>query len=362
MRLKARPFRCPILPFFRLAVTAVVASGLIATGSRAFAQTDSAVRELPPYQPRPVTPPKNAPYVLPDSSIYIVGNDGMEEMLTSFNKLFTETHPGFKFKLLLKGSSTSVGGLTAGVSAFAPMGREAWPLEVRPFRQVYGYEPTDIHLGRVGYTAPGRTSPPGIYVNAKNLLAGLTVEQVARIFTTGGGKGDLTHWSQVGLTGEWANRAIHIYGPRDDGGFATATRHTKMGGLPFTRRYEALPKDSDIVKAVAEDRYGIALVGFFDSKNLPSEVKMVPLAEQEGAPYSTGSYDDVLAGKYPYAPYLHLYVNRAPGRPLDPFVKEYARLVLSREGQAIIAAQKGRAESYVPLNAKELAEELAKLE
>ena len=45
-------------------------------------------------------------------------------LLNKFNGLFTQTHPGIKFTMLLKGSSTGIGGLTAGVSAFAPMGRE----------------------------------------------------------------------------------------------------------------------------------------------------------------------------------------------------------------------------------------------
>ena len=41
--------------------------------------------------------------------------------------------------------------------------------------------------------------------------------------------------------------------------------------------------------------------------------------------------------------------------------KEYARLALSREGQAIIAALKDSEEGYVPLTAAEVAVELAKL-
>jgi len=319
--------------------------------------------DVPVYEPRPVELPKDARYVLPDGAIYVVGHHGMQDMLTEFNQLFTRTHPGFRFKMLLKGSSTGLAGLSAGISAFAPMAREARPYEeLRPFRQLYGHEPTDIHIGRVGYAGPGRRNPPAVYVNARNLLTGLTVEQVARIFTTGGGTGDLTQWSQVGLTGEWGIRAIHVYGPRDNGRFATATRNARMGGFPFTRRYEPLAEYADIIMAVAQDAYGIGLVGRFDSKRVPAEVKIVPLAAKEGPPYSAGSYADVLEAKYPYASYIHLYVNRAPGTPLDPFVKEYVRLALSREGQAIIAAQGDSADGYVPLKAGEVAQELAKVE
>jgi phosphate transport system substrate-binding protein len=326
--------------------------------------TIATAQEIPTYQPRPVALPKDAPYVLDDGSIHIVAGDDMTELLTKFNALFIRTHPDFKFKMLLKGdSSNALAGITAGVSAFAPMSREAWSLDVRPFRQIYGYTPTDIRIARVGYNAPDHTHAPGIYINSTNPLPSLTVEQVARIFTTGNSTGDLTHWNQLGVKGAWEQRTIHVYGPRDDGSFASALRDAQMGGFPFTRRYEPLPDDAEILKAVAQDPYGIALVGFFDAKVLPPQVKIVPLAWKEGATYSTGSYEDVQAGKYPFSPFLHLYVNRAPGKTLDALMKEYARLVLSKEGQAIIAEGKKNSEKgYVPLSAHEVAEELAKLE
>ena len=314
---------------------------------------------LPAYEPQPVAVPKDAPYVQPDGSIFIVGNDGMEPMLARFNELFARTHPGIKFTLLCKGSSTGIGGLTAGVSAFAPMGREAWPTEVEPFRRLFGYLPADIHIGRGGFAAPGRKNPPAVYVNAKNPLARLTVDQVARIFTTGQAGGDLTHWSQVSAGG--AERVIHPYGPRDDGGFATALRSARMNDLPFTRHYEGFAKFADVIRAVADDVNGIGLTGYFDAATVPPGVKRLALAEAADAPASLANYDEVSAGRYPFVPFIRFYVNRAPGVPLDPFIKEYARLALSREGQAIIAAMKDSEEGYVPLTAAEVAAELAKL-
>jgi phosphate transport system substrate-binding protein len=284
-------------------------------------------------------------------------------MLAKFNELFAKTHPGFKFKLLIgKSPSIPLYSLITGTSAFALIDREIWPLESRPFYQIYGYDPIAIRIGRAGYSGPARANPPAIYVSADNPLAGLTIQQVARVFTTGGGNGDLTHWGQLGLKGAWTQRVIHIYGPPDDGRLASALRHFKMDGFPFARRYERLSTCAEIIHAVAMDRYGIALAGFCDAKLLSPAVKMLPLAEQEAAPFVGSSYEEVLAGKYPFSPHLYLYFNRVPGKPLDPFVKEYARLLLSREGQAIVAAQKNTPKGYLPLNAKEVAEELTKLD
>ena len=313
------------------------------------------------YVPRAVEVPKDAGYVLRDGSIYIVGNDGMEDLLNKLNARFVQAHPGIKFTMLLKGSSTGIGGLTAGVSAFAPMGREAWPTDVSGFKEAFGYEPFDIRIGYDGYSRPKHKNPPAIYVNAKNPVAGLNLAQIARIFTSGAAGGDITHWNQLGLKGAWAHRAIHLYGPRDEGGLATSIRTTLLGKRPFARSYEAFPKLADVIAAVAADPYGIALVGFFDPTTVP-EVKMMPLAATEGAAFSLSSAAEVQAGHYPLTPHLHIYVNRAPGQPLDPFVKEYLRLVLSAEGQALIAAEKDGDEGYLPLGDDALAQELRKLE
>lgn len=317
---------------------------------------------MPAYVPQPAGVPQGAPYLMRDGSIRIVGNDGMKAMLDGFNALFARTHPGVRFTMLLEGSSTGIGGLTAGVSAFAPMGREAWPSELAGFHDFFGYQPLDVHIGYGGFSHAGHKNPPAIYVNKANPLAGLTLEQVTRIMTSGAAKGDITHWRQLGVGGKWAQHAIHVYGPADDGGLATSLRTTFMGKLPFASRYEALPKAGDVLDAVAGDMYGIALAGFADAARLNPEVRLLPLARSAGMPFADAGYEQVAAGRYPYVPYLRIYVNRAPGKPLDPFVREYLRMVLSPEGQAIIAAQKDAEDGYVPLDQAELARARALLD
>lgn len=318
--------------------------------------------ELPAYQPRPVAVPADASYLSADRSIQIIGSEATGRLLRQFNELFVRTHPGLRITLLTRGLQTvAIYGIITGVSAFALMDREMWPLETRPFRQIYGYEPTGIRISRAGYSARGRMNPPGIYVNGRNPLRGLTVDQVARVFTTGGGRGDITHWGQLGLPGEWSQRIIHLYGPPDDGSLASALRHAKMGGFPFARHYEPQPTPDRILQALADDPSGIALAGFYDASQFSARVKMLPLAEEEGKPYAGASFEEVSAGTYPFASYLLLYVNREPKKPLDPFIKEYSRLILSREGQAIIAAQKDSPGGYLSLTASEVAREVIKL-
>jgi len=320
------------------------------------AAEENAKLEAP--DPAPAVEPLPAPT---PGSVYVVGNDGMDSLLQKLNRRFAQDHPDARFTMVLKGSSTGIAGLTAGVSAFAPMGREAWPSDLSGFREAFGYPPLDIRIGYDAYTGPKRKSPPGVYVSQKNPLRELTLAQIRRIFTSGAPGGDITHWGQLGLTGKWAHRAIHLYGARDEGGFATSLRMTQLAKLPFSAHYETLPKNADIAEAVGADPFGIALVSFFDGATAPA-IRMLPVARKAGEPAALASYDEVKAGKYPLSPELHIYLNRAPGRPLDPLVAAYLQLVLSPEGQAILASEKDSDEGYVPLAPEQLAAERAKLQ
>jgi phosphate transport system substrate-binding protein len=64
-----------------------------------------------------------------------------------------------------------------------------------------------------------------------------------------------------------------------------------------------------------------------------------------------------VSGTYPLARFLYLYVNRAPGKALDPLVGEFLKLVLSREGQEVVVK-----DGYLPLTAAIVAEERRKVE
>ncbi|MEO6874895.1 MAG: substrate-binding domain-containing protein [Opitutaceae bacterium] len=314
--------------------------------------------ELPRNESAADLRPKGATYWRSDGSINIVGSAGLRELLTEFNQRFARTHPGISFTLHLDPSgATGLGGLAAGVSAFAPMDRAAWPQETRPFRQVYGYEVTDICIGRQGYAPATGLGPPVLCINARNPLAGLTVGQATRIFTRGSDEGDLTHWSQLGLTGDWGERVIHLYGPRDNGGFVSALRHSRMGGWPLSRRYEPLATTAGILQAVVDDPYAIGLIGVHEAAALPNGVRLLPLAAIAHTPFRMADGADLAAGRYPWGDFVHLYINLAPGQPLDPLVRDYLRLVLSPEGQALIAAA-----GHVPLTAPEVGGELAKFE
>jgi phosphate transport system substrate-binding protein len=85
-------------------------------------------------------------------------------------------------------------------------------------------------------------------------------------------------------------------------------------------------------------------------------VRAVPLSEKDGGKCIEATADNSYNGSYPLARFLFVYVNKAPGKPLDPLVREFARLMLSREGQEAVVK-----DGYFPIPAPVAKEELNKV-
>ena len=151
-------------------------------------------------------------------------------------------------------------------------------------------------------------------------------------------------------------RPIHTYGTPESSGYGYFMLKNKWGDRPLAPGYESFDLAAQIVKRVGEDIYGI---GFSGQGFLTPQTRLVALAGNADGPYMIGTEEEVASGRYPLDRSVDLAIRRMPGEPLDPFIKEYVRLILSREGQAIVAAE---ADGYVPLNATQVAEERAKLE
>jgi len=311
---------------------------------------------LAPYQPQPVALSPEANYVLRDGSIRIGGAEHAQVMIDGFNALFAQTHPGFKFTVQLKGTTTGLPLLTHGVTLFAPLGREVNQIELVPYSKIVGQAPVEIHVAHDSNTPGKFATSLAIYVNRANPLDRLTLAQASRIFSRSNVGGDYSAWSQLGLKGDWAKLAIHPYGTPLSSGFGDYMQKHFLAGRSFAAAYEQFSNTEEIIHRVGDDPAGIgfAAIGITDPK-----VKQVAIAERKDGEYSSGSPEDIVAGKYVFGRHLYFYVRREPGQPVDPVVKEYFRLILSREGQQIIAAEP---DGYMPLTAAEAAAELAKLD
>jgi len=280
-------------------------------------------------------------------SVNSVGSDTMNNMMTLWAETFRKFYPNVKIQVEGKGSSTAPPALIAGTSQFGPMSRQMRATEIDQFEAKYGYKPTEL---RTSYDALA------VYVNKDNPIARLSLAQVEAIFSKSrrrGYKQDITTWGQLGLTGDWANRPISLYGRNSASGtYGFFKEHTLQNG-DFKNTVKEQPGSASVVQGVTEDRYGI---GYSGIGYRTSGVKLVPLSDTETSPVSGGSYADVQSGKYPLSRFLYIYINKAPGRPMDPLVREFVKLMYSKEGQEAVVK-----DGYLPLPAKVAQMELAKV-
>jgi phosphate transport system substrate-binding protein len=276
-----------------------------------------------------------------------VGSDTMNNMMTLWAETFRQYYPSVKIQVEGKGSSTAPPALIAGTSQFGPMSRSMRAAEIDQFETKYGYKPTEL---RSSYDALA------VYVNKDNPLKQLTLAQVEGIFgktRRRGYKENIATWGQLGLTGDWANRPLSLYGRNSASGtYGFFKEHTLKNG-DYKDTVKEQPGSASVVQGVTEDRFGI---GYSGVGYRTSGVRPLALADTDKGPWSDGSYEDVRSGKYPLWRFLYIYVNKAPGKTLDPLLAEFVKLIFSKQGQEVVVK-----DGYMPLTAEECKQELAKL-
>lgn len=316
-----------------------------------------------PYQPQPATPPKDAGYVLPDGTVRIVGWDDLAGMFANLNALYTRTHPGAKFSYVPGNLMAPQHSIIFGETAFAPIGMEFSSNLNSAYRPQVKAPTYAIRIAHGAVAGEAKLSPLAFIVHPSNPVERLTPAQLLHIFTVGGRAPNIVWWKQAGVKGPAGEREIQSYGlpesdhyPSEDLGFGVYLFRDKWGLAHNARNYHMQLTYADVTKQVSEDPAGI---GITTVNRVTPGVKVIGITPGEWGTVMRGSKEDVQSGRYPFDRFVYVYVRRLPGQPVDPFVKEYLRMALSKEGQDAIAAD---AKGYLPLNAAEISAELAKLD
>ena len=196
-----------------------------------------------------------------------------------------------------------------------------------------------------------------VFVNKDNPIKCLTLAQVDAMFSKSrrwGYKEDVKSWGQLGLAGEWASRPISLYGRNSAyGTYGFFKDHTLKNG-DYKDEVKEQPGSASVVQGVTVDRFA---AGYSGIGYATAGVRAVPLAETEGGKCYEADPDNAYAGTYPLARFLYVYVNKAPGKALDPLTREFVKLVLSKEGQEVVVK-----DGYFPIPASIAKEELGKIE
>ncbi len=281
-------------------------------------------------------------------NISSVGSDTLANLMTLWAEEFKRVYPNVNIQIQAAGSSTAPPALTEGTANLGPMSRRMKGKEIEAFEKRHGYKPTPI---RVAIDALA------VYVNKDNPLDKLTIPQVDAIFSSTrkcGYKEDITKWGQLGLTGSWTNRSIQLYGRNSVSGTYGYFKKKALCKGDFKNTVNEQPGSASVVQAVTASINGI---GYSGIGYKTSGVKALALAKKEGKEYVEATSENAVRGRYPLSRYLYIYVNKHPNKPLEPLVKEFLKMVLSRVGQEVVVK-----DGYIPLPAKVAKKELAKLD
>ncbi len=260
-------------------------------------------------------------------SLKSVGSDTMNNTMTLWAEGFLRMYPNVRIEIEGKGSSTAPPALIAGTSQFGPMSRQMKASgEVDAFQERYGYEPYPLATG---------IDMLAVYVHKDNPIAqtGMTLQQVDAIFSTnrrGGHPTDIRTWGDLGLTGEWANQPISLYGRNSASGTYGYFKENALFNGDYKPSVKEQPGSSSVVQGVATDRYAI---GYSGIGYITADVRAVPLSGTPNGTPVPATADYAYTGEYPLARFLYVYVNARPGAQLDPLRREFIRYMYSRQGQ-----------------------------
>ena len=357
-----------------------LALGWLAAGSVAWGQPMPTVTTGSPvapdsYEARVVA--AFPPYVLqqPVTGVIRIWGHGhrqlpwMRHLVTLWEEGFRKFHTGITVRYEMHGTSSGIPSLFTGIGDIAILGEEILPEAAAAFARVKGYPPLGIEICTGSVDVRNFDYAQMFFVHRDNPLAQLTLAQLDAIFGQEHRRGrrNIRTWGQLGLTGEWADQPITPYGWAIDDSFGFFLQTALLEGshrwnnelreFIHINRPDGTIYDhgQQILDNLAQDRYGIAVSNI---RYAGPEVKALALGERPEGPFYPASKQTLVERQYPLTRTIPAVVDRAPGKPLDPKLREFLRFLLSREGQEVVN-QDGR---YLPLTAEFAAAQLKKLD
>ena len=265
-----------------------------------------------------------------------VGSDTLANLMTLWAEDYKKLYPSVNIQIKAAGSSTAPPALTEGTSNLGPMSRAMKDVELSAFESKYGYKPTAVLVA---------VDALAVFVNKDNPIKSLSMAQVDVIFSANRlcGGSNIKTWGDVGLTGEWADKPIQLFGRNSVSGTYGYFKEAALCKGDFRGNVNEQPGSASVVQSVSQSLNGI---GYSGIGYKTSSTRAVPLSKKGGEAFDANEAN-ALAGKFPLARFFYVYVNKAPNKPLNPLDAEFIKLVLSKQGQEVVVK-----DGYIPLPKK----------
>ena len=265
-----------------------------------------------------------------------VGSDSLANLMTLWAEEYKKLYPNVNIQIQAAGSSTAPPALTEGTANLGPMSRAMKDNELQAFEEKFGYKPVAV---------PVAIDALAVFVHKDNPIKSLDMAQVDGIFSSTRlcGGSDVKTWGDLGLTGEWADKPVQLFGRNSVSGTYGYFKEAALCKGDFKANVNEQPGSASVVQSISST---VNAIGYSGIGYKTASVRAVPLSKKGGEAFEANEAN-ALAGKFPLSRFFFVYVNKAPNKPLSPLEAEFVKLVLSKQGQDVVVK-----DGYIPLPAK----------
>lgn len=242
--------------------------------------------------------------------ITVKGSDTMVILAQRWAELYMKKNPNVTIQVTGGGSGTGIAALINGTTDICNASRPMKLSEKEKLKLRYGTSGVEIKVARDGIA---------IYVNEKNPIKELTVQQIKDIYI-----GKITNWKEIG----GKDSRIILYSRENNSGTYAYFKEDVLGDEDYAPNAQNMAGTAALVNAVSKDPNGIGYGGSAYAKG----IREVPVKADEKATAYLPSAENVKSGQYPISRFLFMYVKSRPTGAM----KEYIDWILSDEGQGIV--------------------------
>lgn len=244
-------------------------------------------------------------------AVTIKGSDTMVIMNARLAETFMSRNPGATIQVTGGGSGVGIAALINGTTDIAASSRPIKTSETDKLKS---------RFASVGYSFPIARDGLSVYLNEKNSVRDLTMQQLFDIYT-----GKTTNWKDVG----GKDAPIILYSRENSSGTYIYFRDNVLRGKDFSPRAQTLQGTAAVVNAVSKDPNGIGYGGAAYAKG----IRFAGVKKDAKSPAITPSLETVRSGEYPISRFLYLYSRAKPSGDMKKFID----WSLGPEGQQIVS-------------------------
>lgn len=281
--------------------------------------------------------------------LIVRGSTRLEPMIRAWLRDFSAIYPNIHTNLEASGSGSAPKALIAGIANIGAMSRRIKAKEIAAFTREKGYPPLELKVAMDALA---------IYVNRKNPIKQITLEQIEEIYSkdlkcgnkSGRNRKSIDDWSQLGWS-KGGKIAIHNFSP-SSGGYGLFRKRVLCKGHYKEGLVGEHKTSPEMTAAIGNT---LTSIGFASrSSNNSYKAKIIALARSDAFPYYYPNSKNIATNNYPLSRFLYLYLDKPPAEPLPTHLQEFIKYIYSSNGQATIAK-----EGAIPLLPRFIGQQLA---